>query len=103
MYKHVYVLSGDSRIHVVPGLASIQILMLREHNRIAVILDHVNPHWDDETTFQETRKIISAINQQITYTEYLPKSMYHTCLNTTNPLSKSLHQRIHKLFKAINI
>lgn len=59
---------------MVPGLSAILIVMLREHNRIADVLADLNPHWQDETIFQETRKIIAAINQQITYTEYLPKS-----------------------------
>ncbi|KAL4231588.1 heme binding [Mactra antiquata] len=65
--------SGDERLHVVPGLAAIQILMLREHNRIARILGSINKQWNDEKIYQETRKIVIAINQHITYAEYLPK------------------------------
>ncbi|XP_052770372.1 peroxidase-like [Mya arenaria] len=64
--------SGDLRIHVVPSLASTQIMMLREHNRIATILGNLNTHWSDETVFQETRKIIAALNQHIASTEYMP-------------------------------
>ena len=67
-----FVLTGDPRIHIVPGMTSLQILFLREHNRIATILGKMNPHWTDETVFQETRKIVMAINQHITYMEYLP-------------------------------
>ncbi|WAR22365.1 PLSP-like protein [Mya arenaria] len=68
----IHFAKGDLRIHVVPSLASTQIMMLREHNRIATILGNLNTHWSDETVFQETRKIIAALNQHIAFTEYLP-------------------------------
>ena len=67
-----FVFVGDSRIHIVPGQASTQILFLREHNRIAAILGKINPRWNDELIFQETRKIVIGMNQHIAYSEYLP-------------------------------
>lgn len=47
-------------------------LWMREHNRVADILAHINPHWDDETIYQEAKHIVAAEVQHITYSEWLP-------------------------------
>jgi peroxidase len=64
--------SGDDRVNQNPGLMTMQTIMMREHNRIADILSELNPAWEDETVFQETRRVIIAMVQHITYNEYLP-------------------------------
>ena len=61
--------AGDVRANENIGLTSIHTLFVREHNRIVEVLPH---HLDEETKFQIARKVVGAIQQHITYAEYLP-------------------------------
>ena len=65
-------LAGDSRVNQVISLTVMHTLWMREHNRIAEELSTINPHWDEETLFQEARQIVGAEMQKITYKDYLP-------------------------------
>lgn len=64
--------SGDTRTNQMASLVIIHTLFMREHNRIADELHHLNPQWNDEHIFLETRRILAAILQVITYNEFLP-------------------------------
>ncbi|XP_072221755.1 thyroid peroxidase [Leuresthes tenuis] len=65
--------AGDSRVNEGLPLIALHTLWLREHNRIAETLKHINGHWSPETIYQETRKIIGALHQIITLRDYVPK------------------------------
>ena len=64
--------SGDKRTSQNMMLVSIHTVWLREHNRIAQILQRLNPTWSDEDLFQETRRITISEYQNIIYSEWLP-------------------------------
>ncbi|CAL7934955.1 unnamed protein product [Xylocopa violacea] len=64
--------AGDGRLGEQPALTSLHVAFLRLHNRIATKLAALNAHWSDEKLFQESRRIVGAIVQHITYREYLP-------------------------------
>uniref|UniRef100_A0A452IFZ4 Uncharacterized protein n=1 Tax=Gopherus agassizii TaxID=38772 RepID=A0A452IFZ4_9SAUR len=66
-------LAGDHRANEQLGLTSMHTLWFREHNRIATELLKLNPHWDGDTIYHETRKIVGAEMQHITYNHWLPK------------------------------
>ncbi|CAH2103017.1 unnamed protein product [Euphydryas editha] len=64
--------SGDDRANENLHLTTMHLIWARQHNRLAVILQELNPHWDDEMVFQEARRILGAQMQHITYAEFLP-------------------------------
>lgn len=63
---------GDRRGNQNPQITSLHILMLRHHNNIASALKEVNPHWNDGKLFHESRRILIAEYQYITFYEFLP-------------------------------
>ncbi|GGA18361.1 peroxidase family protein [Okeania sp. KiyG1] len=70
--------AGDVRANENSALASIHTLFVREHNRIAEIIEathtdlHLDPIERDEQIYQRARKIVGAQMQKITYDEFLP-------------------------------
>ena len=60
--------SGDVRAVENPGLASMHTIFVREHNRIASVLNVMQPQLSDEELYQMTRRqsiMQSAVLQQL--------------------------------------
>ncbi|XP_073814847.1 peroxidase-like [Musca autumnalis] len=62
----------DIRNQLAPTIAALHTLLVREHNRLATILEKLNPHYSDEKIFQLARKINVAQYQKIIYYDWLP-------------------------------
>ncbi|KAI2807789.1 hypothetical protein BLOT_005728 [Blomia tropicalis] len=92
-------LGGDGRANEVTDLTILHTLWLREHNRIARKLARMNPAWNDEAVYQETKRIVIAEMQHIIYNEFLPmllgpRAMSHFKLSLSNQHTKSYNPEI---------
>lgn len=63
---------GDERINQNPELLIVDVVFLKLHNLIAKNLQTINPRWNDERLFKETRRICIAMYQHVISAEYLP-------------------------------
>lgn len=64
--------TGDINAEQNVYLTGTQIVWLRNHNQLAEELSKINVHWDDETLFQQARRINIAQFQHVVYNEFLP-------------------------------
>ncbi len=65
-------LAGDFRANEQLNLTVMHTLWVREHNRIATLLQQQNNGDSVEEIYQSTRRLVIAEIQKITYEEYLP-------------------------------
>ncbi|OTF80786.1 hypothetical protein BLA29_003300, partial [Euroglyphus maynei] len=92
-------LAGDIRANEVIDLIVLHTVFLREHNRIANILQKMHPKWNDEALFQEVKRIVIAELQHIIYNEMLPlilgpKTIDHFGLKIRDGYSDSYNQAV---------
>lgn len=64
--------AGDFRFSQTPMLAIMHSLFYLLHNFIAKELASINPCWDNDKLFYESRRITIACYQHIVYYEWLP-------------------------------
>lgn len=69
---------GGERSNTTPQTAMLNVLMLREHNRMCGELECAYPEWNDERVFQTARNVLNAIQLSIVGGEYINHiSPYH--------------------------
>ena len=79
---------GSERANVTPFTAALNTLFLREHNRLAGMLEEAHPNWDDERVFQIARNINIVMLIKIVVEEYINHiSPYHFQLSANPSVS----------------
>jgi len=66
------VLAGDPRTSENPGLLTLSVLFVKEHNRLADQIAKSTPGLSDEQIYQKARLMVIGEIQAITYNEFLP-------------------------------
>ncbi|XP_055389236.1 chorion peroxidase isoform X2 [Condylostylus longicornis] len=85
--------SGDERANENLHLTSIHLIFARHHNFLATNLQQINPQWNDEMLFQESRKILGAQIQHIAYNEFLPILLGYEFVKSKNLLPNPQNAR----------
>lgn len=75
-------ITGDERTVQTPSLAVLHSLLIREHNRIAMKFQQINPNWNEEKLFEESRRLTIAEYQHIVLNEWLPVLFGRKTLNS---------------------
>jgi len=68
--RTIFAFGGD-RANTTPQTAMLNILFLREHNRLCGEIERRHPHWDDERIFQTSRNICIAMLIKVVVEEYI--------------------------------
>ena len=94
----MFFLAGDVRANEQPGLTALHTLFVREHNRIATELRAANSLLTDDELYEATRLKIGAIEQVITYNEFLPALFGSDILPTYSGYNSSIDAGIANEF-----
>jgi hypothetical protein len=75
-------MAGDVRVNENIELTSVQTLFVREHNRLAGLIQTAFPNFTDEEVYQRARSEVIAEVQSITFNEFLPALLGPTGVGT---------------------
>lgn len=62
---------GGERANTTPYTATLNTVFLREHNRLAGVIEAAHPTWDDERVFQTARNINTVLLIKLVVEEYI--------------------------------
>ena len=83
-------MSGDSRVNQQALLTIIHTIFLREHNRIAIELSQINPHWNDERLFQVKQSIHFISKMKLTEIKSTGNAPHYRGLRSAHHLQRIL-------------
>ena len=84
--------AGDTRASEVPELSAMHTIFLREHNRIAMAIQELQPDKDADKVFHLARDILIAEMQNIAYDQYLTLLMGESTMES-GQYSLNLNER----------
>jgi hypothetical protein len=93
--------AGDVRANENLELTAMQTLFMRNHNRIATLLQKEHPGWSDEQLYQEARKLNIAEYQSIIYTEWIPAVVGPNALLAYKGYNSSINAGIATEFSTV--
>lgn len=93
-------LAGDIRANEQLALATMHTLFVREHNRIAAILEEDFPANTADEIFEATRRLVVAKIQKITFDEWLPVLVGETAIPDYSGYDSTINPSIFNEFSA---
>lgn len=93
-----FFMAGDVRANEQVGLTAMHTIWVREHNRIADRIAAEHPELEDEAIYQQTRTLVIAQLQAITYNEFLPALLGRDALQRYDGYDSEVNPGISNLF-----